>query len=81
MAGGLLIRALEHADLPALLELYRDLNPSDPPLTPEDAASIWRQFSRYTGSAIFVGVQQETWSRPARWSWCPTSPEAAFPMD
>ena len=60
MAGGLLIRALEHADLPALLELYRDLNPSDPPLTPEDAASIWRQLSRYAGSTIFVGFQQET---------------------
>jgi len=58
MAGDLLIRTIEQADLPALLELYRDLNPSDPPLAPENAASIWHQFSQYPGSSIFVGVQQ-----------------------
>jgi GNAT superfamily N-acetyltransferase len=56
MAGDLLIRSLEQADLPALLELYRDLNPSDPPLALADATSAWRQLSNYAGSAIFVGV-------------------------
>ena len=60
MASGLHIRPLEQADLPALLELYRDLNRSDPPLTLEAATSIWRQFSSYAGSTIFVGIQQNT---------------------
>ncbi|MBR1281954.1 GNAT family N-acetyltransferase [Bradyrhizobium sp. AUGA SZCCT0177] len=58
MSADLLIRAVEQADLPALLELYRDLNPSDPPLAIEDATSIWRQLSGYKGSAVFVGVRQ-----------------------
>jgi len=58
MAGDLLIRSLEQADLAALLDLYRDLNPTDPPLAPEDATSAWRQLSNYSGSAIFVGVQE-----------------------
>ena len=57
MSGDLLIRTIEQADLPALLELYRDLNPSDPPLALEDAASIWRQLSGYAGSTVFVGVR------------------------
>lgn len=56
MAGDLSIRAVEQADLPALLELYRDLNPNDPPLAPANAESVWRQLANYSGSAIFVGV-------------------------
>jgi GNAT superfamily N-acetyltransferase len=59
MASGLLIRSIEKADLPALLELYRDLIPSDPPVALEDAASIWKQLSGYAGSTIFVGEQQK----------------------
>ena len=58
MASDLLIRSLEQADLAALLELYRDLNPADPPLALEDATSAWRQLSNYSGSAIFVGVRE-----------------------
>jgi GNAT superfamily N-acetyltransferase len=58
MASDLLIRPVEQADLPALLELYRDLNPSDPPLALADATSAWRQLSNYAGSAIFVGVRE-----------------------
>jgi len=58
MAGDLLIRGVEQADLPALLELYRDLNPDDPQLPLEDATSAWRQFANYSGSAIFVGVRE-----------------------
>lgn len=54
----LLIRTVEQADLPALLELYRDLHPSDPPLALEEATSVWRQLSNYAGSTIFVGVRQ-----------------------
>jgi GNAT superfamily N-acetyltransferase len=56
MAGDLSIRAVEQADLPALLELYRDLNPDDPPLALPDATSIWQQISNYSGIAIFAGV-------------------------
>jgi GNAT superfamily N-acetyltransferase len=58
MAGDLVIRSLEQADLPALLELYRDLNPSDPPLALKEATSAWRQLSNYAGSTIFVGVRE-----------------------
>jgi GNAT superfamily N-acetyltransferase len=59
MASGLLVRSIEKADLPALLELYRDLTPSDPPLAFKDAASIWKQLSRYAGSTIFVGERRQ----------------------
>ncbi len=58
MASDLLIRAVEQADLPALLELYRDLTPSDPPLALTDATEIWQHISRYPGSTIFVGARQ-----------------------
>src|SRR4051812_38287122 len=57
MAGDLSIRSLKQGDLVALLELYRDLNPSDPPLALEDATSAWLRLSNYAGSAIFVGLQ------------------------
>src|SRR5436190_24305702 len=59
MSGDLPIRAIEQADLPALLELYRDLNPSDPPLALVDATTVWRQLANYTGCAIFVGVRDK----------------------
>ena len=60
MAGDLLIRNLEQADLPALLELYRDLNPSDPPLALANATSVWRQISNYAGCTIFVGIREKS---------------------
>jgi GNAT superfamily N-acetyltransferase len=60
MAGDLHIHAVEEADLPALLELYRDLNPSDPPLAPADAVSVWRQIENYAGCTIFVGVREKS---------------------
>ena len=60
MAGDLLIRTVEQADLPALLELYRDLNPSDPPLALANATSVWRQISNYAGCTIFVGVREKS---------------------
>jgi GNAT superfamily N-acetyltransferase len=58
MTGSLFVRSIEKADLPSLFELYGDLNPSDAPLALEDAASIWKQLSRYPGSTIFVGQRQ-----------------------
>jgi GNAT superfamily N-acetyltransferase len=60
MAGDLLIRTVEQADLPSLLELYRDLNPSDPPLALADATSVWRQIANYAGCTIFVGERQKS---------------------
>src|SRR6187401_3406004 len=57
MASDLLIRPVEQADLPALLELYRDLN-SDPPIALTEAASIWQQIAKYPGITIFVGVRE-----------------------
>ena len=56
MASELFIRAVEQTDLPALLELYRDLNPDDPPLALPDATSIWQQISNLAGCTIFAGV-------------------------
>ena len=56
MADVLLVRAAEQADLPALLELYRDLNPRDSPLGLGDATRVWRQVANYEGCTIFVGV-------------------------
>ena len=58
MISDLIIRTVGQADLPALLELYRDLNPTDPPLALKDATSVWRQISNYPGSAVFIGVRQ-----------------------
>ena len=55
MAGELSIRAVEQTDLPALLELYRDLNPDDPSLAPDHAAAVWRQVLNHAGCTIFVG--------------------------
>lgn len=59
MAGDLPIRSLEQADLSALLELYRDLNPGDPPLALADAESVWLQIANYSGCTIFVAVRNE----------------------
>ena len=56
MASELFIRTVEQTDLPALLELYRDLNPDDPPLALPDATSIWQQISNLAGCTIFAGV-------------------------
>jgi GNAT superfamily N-acetyltransferase len=58
MAGDLVIRSLEQADLPALLELYRDLNPDGLPLALVDAESVWQQITNYSGCTIFVGVRE-----------------------
>jgi GNAT superfamily N-acetyltransferase len=56
MSQALLIRAADKGDLASLLELYKNLNPSDPPLADEHAERIWERFCRYEGSVVFVGV-------------------------
>jgi len=42
-------------DLPDLLALYGQLHPGAPDVAPGEAARIHEAFSRYPGSAIFVG--------------------------
>ncbi len=53
------IRAAQRSDLPALLELYRQLNPGDPLISQEDAERIWSDFSSHAGSTIFVGLREQ----------------------
>jgi GNAT superfamily N-acetyltransferase len=57
MQDGLEIRAAGQGDLPSLLQLYLQLNPRDPALEPERANAILEEFTRQTGSAIFVGFK------------------------
>lgn len=52
---GLDIRRAGQGDTPALLRLYRHLNPGDPPLALPEAEQILETFGRYPGSAIFLG--------------------------
>lgn len=49
------VRAANRDDLPRLLALYQHLLTDDEPLLPEIASNILDRFSRYEGSAIFVG--------------------------
>jgi len=59
MQSELAIRTAGQSDLQPLLQLYHQLNPQDPALAPEDACRIWRQFTRYPGSAIFIGCKDK----------------------
>ncbi|QND51182.1 GNAT family N-acetyltransferase [Phyllobacterium sp. 628] len=52
------IRTANAADLPALLELYRQLHPDDPVLPSDTALQIWQQFSAFHGSKIFLGFKE-----------------------
>lgn len=56
MGSDLRTRGLERSDLGRLLELYRQLHPEDPTLTPQDAESKWRALSAFPGSIILVGL-------------------------
>lgn len=57
MASELTIRRATRDDLPELIQLYRHLVPGDEPLNSEEAGLIWDRFSRFDGSAIFLGVR------------------------
>jgi GNAT superfamily N-acetyltransferase len=52
---GLDIQRAGQGDIPALLRLYRHLNPGDPPLALPEAERILEAFGLYPGSAIFLG--------------------------
>lgn len=54
---GLLIRAARRSDLQSLLELYRQLHPTDPAISQADADRVWEKFSSYPDSQIFIGVK------------------------
>lgn len=56
MAAELTIRRATREDLPELEQLYRHLMPDDEPLDTSRAEEIWQRFSRYGGSAIFLGL-------------------------
>lgn len=49
------VRPLEEREIPLLLDLYRHLNPDDPPLPAADAVARWRALRSLAGSDIFVG--------------------------
>jgi len=53
----LTIRMAGPDDLPALLELYRQLHPDDEPLSPAVGAHLLDQLSLYPGSSISVGMR------------------------
>ena len=48
------IRIAESADLPALAELYRHLNPDDAVIAPATASANFARFQKYPGSAIYL---------------------------
>ncbi len=54
------VRAAEPGDLPALLALYRHLNPDMPELAPETAARIWRETLTQPGLTVFVAPAGDT---------------------
>lgn len=59
MPSDVIIRAAERRDIPALLALYRHLNPNDPDLSPREAEGSLGLISRYPGSEILVGFARE----------------------
>ncbi|MGI5425905.1 N-acetyltransferase family protein [Streptomyces sp. CA-179760] len=48
------VRSAAEADLPALLALYRELNPDDAPLSEAAAGDIWAAISRQQGRTVLV---------------------------
>lgn len=54
------IRQAEAADVPVLLNLYRELHPSDPPVAPETAERVWTEITAQSGRTILVAAQGDT---------------------
>ncbi|MEU7962350.1 GNAT family N-acetyltransferase [Streptomyces sp. NPDC049097] len=54
------VRPAVEADLPALLTLYRELNPDDAPLPRASADAIWAAISRQRGRTILVADAGDT---------------------
>lgn len=53
------VRRIEQDELDALLDLYHDLSPNDPPLKQEDAQQIFRRLLRSEEVDIWVAVRAE----------------------
>ncbi|MET0233086.1 MAG: GNAT family N-acetyltransferase [Kibdelosporangium sp.] len=47
-------------DVPTLLDLYRELHPSDPPLPLQNATAVWEQITAQAGRAILLAVRDAT---------------------
>jgi GNAT superfamily N-acetyltransferase len=54
------VRTAVEADLPALLALYGELHPADPPLAAATATTIWRAMAEQPGRTVFVAVDEDT---------------------
>ena len=57
MSHELNIRTANQIDLPALLELYRQLHPDDEPVSLAVGVRVLEQLSLYPGSSIFLGLR------------------------
>lgn len=53
------IKAAEKDDVPALLALYRQLNPADPTIELQAAYEILEKYNQSTANAIFVGYKAD----------------------
>lgn len=56
----LVVRLAERGDLDDLLQIYRDLNPDDPEFSVETAGAHFDALVRIPGSAVHVGVLNNT---------------------
>ncbi|MBR7837664.1 GNAT family N-acetyltransferase [Actinospica durhamensis] len=48
------VRPAAASDVPALLSLYAELHPTDPPVAPERVAEVWQHIAAQTGRTILV---------------------------
>ena len=60
MLDELTIRPATESDLGSLQDLYRHLNPGDPVLDIEQARRILARLSHYAGSAVLLGMCDDT---------------------
>lgn len=51
------IRVAKQGDIQSLMKLYDQLNPDDPKLSADNAERVWLRFQSYSGSGIFIGLE------------------------
>jgi GNAT superfamily N-acetyltransferase len=54
------VRPASQADVPALLDLYAELHPADPPPPAQTALDVWRAIEAQPGRTILVAQAAET---------------------
>jgi ribosomal protein S18 acetylase RimI-like enzyme len=59
MSSTITVRKIDQGELEALLDLYHDLSPNDPPLNQEEAQQIFRHLLRSEEVDIWVAVRTE----------------------